>query len=65
MQNFVPPSDLATLRILDAALNRASEGLRVVEDYLRMVLEDGHLAGRVKQLRHDLAEASTNHSTGE
>jgi thiamine-phosphate pyrophosphorylase len=55
--------DPATLRILDAALNRAGEGLRVVEDYLRMVLGDRHLAGRVKQLRHDLAEASKSLAT--
>ena len=48
----------ATLRILDAALNRAGEGLRVVEDYLRMVLDDRHLAGLAKNLRHDLAVAS-------
>ncbi|WP_145245656.1 thiamine phosphate synthase [Aeoliella mucimassa] len=56
-----PPAgekNVATVRILDAALNRAGEGLRVVEDYLRMALDDGHLAKRAKQLRHDLAEAS-------
>lgn len=52
------PPNAATVRILDAALNRASEGLRVVEDYLRMVLDDGHLARRAKQLRHDLAAAA-------
>lgn len=46
------------LRILDASLNRAGEGLRVVEDYLRMVLGDGHLARLAKQLRHDLADAA-------
>lgn len=50
--------DIRAVRILDAALNRASEGLRVVEDYLRMVLDDGHLAQLAKQLRHDLATAA-------
>src|SRR5690349_4276533 len=45
-----------TFRILDAAANRAGEGLRVVEDYLRFVLDDRHLVSLVKQLRHDLAE---------
>jgi thiamine-phosphate pyrophosphorylase len=58
-------ADPAMIRILDAALNRASEGLRVVEDYLRMVLGDGHLAGRVKQLRHDLAQASKSLATAD
>ena len=44
-------------RILDAANNRTGEGLRVVEDYVRMVLEDGFLSEQLKQLRHDLARA--------
>ena len=45
------------LRILDAALNRAREGLRVVEDYVRFVLDDRHLTEQCKVLRHDLAAA--------
>lgn len=45
----------ATLRIIDAAANRAGEGLRVVEDYLRFALDDRHLTSLAKQLRHDLA----------
>lgn len=49
-----PASNSSPLRILDAGLNRATEGLRVVEDYLRMVLDDRHLAELAKQLRHDL-----------
>ncbi|MEN6407556.1 MAG: thiamine phosphate synthase [Thermoguttaceae bacterium] len=47
----------AALRALDAAANRAREGLRVVEDYVRFVLDDRHLTGRCKQLRHDLTAA--------
>lgn len=46
---------LAALRILDAAANRAAEGLRVVEDYLRFALDDRHLTERAKSLRHRLA----------
>src|SRR5690349_13638085 len=42
-------------RILDACANRAREGLRVVEDYCRFVLDDRFLTGELKQLRHDLA----------
>jgi thiamine-phosphate pyrophosphorylase len=43
------------LRVIDAAANRAREGLRVVEDYARMVLDDRHLTGELKRLRHALA----------
>ena len=43
------------LRVLDAAGNRAREGLRVVEDYVRFVLDDRHLTDQLKRLRHDLA----------
>lgn len=45
------------LRILDAAANRAREGLRVVEDYLRFSLDDAHLTAVAKHCRHDLAAA--------
>jgi thiamine-phosphate pyrophosphorylase len=50
--------NLPVLRILDANFNRAREALRVVEDYARFVLDDGHLSGTLKQLRHDLATAT-------
>lgn len=56
MTNSDQPS--STYRILDAAINRAAEGLRVVEDYTRMVMNDSHLSVRLKQLRHDLAEVT-------
>ena len=46
------------LRILDASLNRAAEGLRVVEDYVRFVLDDPFLTRETKALRHDLAAAA-------
>jgi len=44
-----------TTRILDAAANRATEGLRVVEDFARFSLDDAHLTRLTKNLRHDLA----------
>ena len=47
----------ATLRILDAAANRAREGLRVAEDYTRFQLDDAHLTRLLKECRHDLAAA--------
>src|SRR5271157_5463329 len=48
---------MALLRILDAAANRAREGLRVIEDWVRFALDDGHLTECLKQIRHDLAAA--------
>ena len=44
-------------RILDANLNRAAEGLRVVEDYLRFAIDRSDLCARYKALRHDLQAA--------
>jgi thiamine-phosphate pyrophosphorylase len=44
-------------RVLDASANRASEGLRVVEDYVRFVLDDPGLTRRVKEARHRLGAA--------
>src|SRR5262245_20676689 len=48
----------AALRIFDAAMNRATEGLRVVEDYVRFGLDDAHLTELAKQLRHDVVAAA-------
>jgi len=44
-------------RILDASANRAREGLRVAEDYVRFTLDDPGLTRRIKDVRHRLAEA--------
>lgn len=49
----------AILRILDASLNRATEGLRVTEDYARFVLDDRFLTQELKSIRHDLAAAAS------
>jgi thiamine-phosphate pyrophosphorylase len=46
------------LRILDANLNRAREALRVIEDYARLVLNDQPTCAGLKQLRHDLTDAT-------
>ncbi len=54
--NPSPFFDPPTLRVIDAAINRACEGLRVVEDYARMILDDSHLTERLKSLRHRLVE---------
>lgn len=44
------------VRLFDATANRAREGLRVVEDYVRFVLDDAHLHGLLKRFRHDLTD---------
>lgn len=44
----------ATLRILDANLNRAREALRVMEDAARFALDDQALCRDLKNLRHEL-----------
>lgn len=40
-------------RIIDANLNRCREGLRVVEDSLRFVLDDPVLYKKVRAIRHN------------
>ncbi len=44
-------------RLLDACANRAREGLRVIEDYCRFVLDDAFLCRTAKECRHDLTAA--------
>jgi thiamine-phosphate pyrophosphorylase len=55
--------ETAVIRVLDAAANRAREGLRVIEDYVRFVLDDRHLTELCKQLRHHLTAALSQVST--
>jgi thiamine-phosphate pyrophosphorylase len=43
------------LRTLDANFNRAREGLRVVEDFVRFGLNDAGLSQALKSIRHELA----------
>ena len=49
-------SEFSLFRILDAAINRTNEGLRVVEDYARLAIDDEFLSTELKRLRHDLTE---------
>ncbi len=48
-------------RLLDANANRAREGLRVVEDYARFVLDSSELTASLKHVRHDLSAALRPH----
>ena len=51
------PSDSTaqqTLRIIDASLNRVSEGLRFLEEIARFLLNDTALTQQLKSMRHEL-----------
>jgi len=43
-----------TLRIIDANLNRIGEGLRLLEDLARLLLNDTTLTQQLKTMRHEL-----------
>ena len=40
------------LRIIDANINRLGEGLRVLEEFARMTLNDAALTQKLKDVRH-------------
>ena len=42
------------LRIIDASLNRIGEGLRLLEDIARLLLNDATLTQQLKTMRHEL-----------
>lgn len=46
------------LRIIDVNINRVREGLRVVEDIARFLLEDRRVTERIKGLRHRISSIS-------
>lgn len=50
-------------RILDANFNRAAEGLRVIEDFLRFANNNRGLAEQYKQLRHALNALREPHAS--
>ena len=52
------------LRMIDANLNRSSEGLRVLEDVARFVLNNAEISQRLRTLRHNLAEKTKSLSVG-
>ena len=45
-------------RLIDAACNRAGEGVRTLEDLARFVLDDATMTMSLKQLRHDLRDTA-------
>ncbi len=48
-----------TLRLVDANLNRASEGLRVLEDIARLLLNEAALTQQLKTMRHELVRGDS------
>jgi thiamine-phosphate pyrophosphorylase len=44
-------------RIIDANLNRAREGLRVVEDIVRFYIGDKKTTSALKKIRHEITDA--------
>jgi thiamine-phosphate pyrophosphorylase len=55
--NLTAGERLAALRIVDANFNRASEGLRAVEEYFRFAAGEAAIVRELKELRHRLAQA--------
>lgn len=49
-----------TLRIIDANLNRVAEGLRLLEDMARLLLNDAALAKQLKTMRHELIRGDSS-----
>ena len=52
-----PADNRKFIRLLDASANRAIEGIRVIEDYVRFMLDDSRLTKLLKDFRHDFASA--------
>jgi thiamine-phosphate pyrophosphorylase len=66
VQATVPfDEEVSLFRILDAAGNRASEGLRVIEDYVRFALDDRQLTMQLKSLRHRLTQSLAAFATND
>jgi len=51
---------VSVLRVIDANLNRCREGLRVVEDTVRFILNDGDLYKKVRKIRHNVDKILRN-----
>jgi thiamine-phosphate pyrophosphorylase len=49
-----------TLRIIDANLNRTGEGLRILEDIARLLLNDAALTEQLKTMRHELIRSDSS-----
>lgn len=45
------------IRLIDANVNRCMEGLRVLEDINRFILDDAYITKSLKNIRHNLIKA--------
>lgn len=52
------------LRIIDANLNRIGEGLRLLEDVARLLLNDAALSQQLKNMRHELVTSGLAFNRG-
>jgi thiamine-phosphate pyrophosphorylase len=50
-------------RVLDANINRAAEGMRVLEDIARFIIEDQKLCSSIKNCRHQLRTQTQHYSS--
>lgn len=50
--------DKKVFRVLDVNLNRAREGIRVVEDSVRLIRDDAVMYRKLRRLRHALDETA-------
>jgi thiamine-phosphate pyrophosphorylase len=48
------------LRVIDANLNRAGEGLHLLEDIARLMLDDAELTQQLKTLRHEILRGDSS-----
>lgn len=58
-QQYTPLAQPILYRILDANLDRAREGLRIIEEWCRFGLNSGELAEECKHLRQEIARWHT------
>jgi thiamine-phosphate pyrophosphorylase len=57
---FSENKSLQTLRIIDANLNRVGEGLRLLEEIARLLLNDANLTLQLKTMRHELLRTDSS-----
>ena len=50
--------DKSVLKIIDASINRALEGIRVCEDVMRFSVQSGEHSKKLKDLRHSIVKAA-------
>ena len=53
------------LRIIDANINRAKEGMRVCEDVMRLIINDKTKTSKLKKIRHDISKILKDSKVGE